>query len=253
MYTNTEIKMAILDKIKENGFKIHKVEDIDGYFLFDGDKDSVTHFYIKGLKHWKFGLWINETEGGSGKNAELFAQYDTCIDKFKPSRSPLCEEVWLHNEIHLTDCNFIRMMDMISFIKKHPLIAYHTDVSYSMANSSYLLYFIKEELIDNRLDKFISKMYTTKSLLWCELKLKFIRRSKIVYQAYITDRCFSSSKRYIINVVFKANSTDCEEYKLLKFWFRHDIYGQRPNRYNQYIVLDDVQRIGSKDAYHYIY
>lgn len=52
-------------------------------------------------KHWKFGLWINaeymteeyraQYEGTDEipKVIQLFAQHDTWIDKFKPSRSDL--------------------------------------------------------------------------------------------------------------------------------------------------------------------
>lgn len=45
--TNAELREIVFNKIKKFGFKIYNVENVDGYFLFEGDKDSVTHFRVK--------------------------------------------------------------------------------------------------------------------------------------------------------------------------------------------------------------
>ena len=182
---NLEIKNIIFDAIKLFGYKIIKEQRVDGYFLFEGDKDSVTHFHIKGISHWKFGLWIHAeylddeyrekekelTYDEYYKVVQLFAQYDTAIDKFKPSRSDFLVEYnacdWNNYIDGLYKAPWHEIKAMIGMLKKHPLISYH---GLESTSQSYLLYFIKEELIHNRGYQFIKKFMMNKSLLWLNIK-----------------------------------------------------------------------------------
>lgn len=249
--TNKEIKEAVLNKIREYGFKLHKIQNVDGYFIFEGVEDSVTHFYIKGLPHWKFALWIKNTDE---EVIQLFTQYDTQIDKFKPSRSSLLLE---YEEREVENGHFYELEDMLKFIKRHPLIAYDKDVNfYEYYGKSYFLSFIKNELIESRLEKFIARLITLKSLIWAYIKLPFLRRSKIINEIKITDfekeyEGLRTTDRYTIDILFKENSTDEEECKLLNFWFHKDKYGRKDwGRYDEYIILK-LRRVGVKYSYSY--
>lgn len=248
---NTEIKTKILNKLNELGFKLHHINNVDNYFIMEGDKDSITHFYIKGLSHWKFGLWINCTD--KEDCTYLFTQYDTQIDKFKPSRSHFCVEL---SENDIKNGYSYQIKSMIKHIKRHPMIAYNESECGHYCESSYLLRFIKNELIDTRLDNIISKLVVNKSLLWLKFKMLFIKRSKIVQGMSVSDfekKCsgWTTSERYKINIKFTENSTDEKEIKLLNFWFHHTEYGKRKNRYNQYIGFSAFKRVGLKESYSY--
>ena len=59
-----------------------------GYFIFSFDESSVSWFYLKEFPEWKFAIWLNEEHG----KYEIFGQHINMIDKFKPSRSELCED-----------------------------------------------------------------------------------------------------------------------------------------------------------------
>ena len=249
--TNTEIKTTILNKLKELGFKLHHVNNVDNYFIMEGDKDSITHFYIKGLPHWKFGLWVNCTD--KEDCTYLFTQYDTQIDKFKPSRSHFCVEL---SENDINKGYFYETKSMIKHIKRHPMIAYNESEDGNYYEHSYLFGFIKNELIKTRLDNLISKFVVNKSLLWLKFKMLFIQHSKIIKEISISDfekECsgWTTDERYKIKITFAENSTDDMEVKLLNFWFHKTEYGKRKNRFNQHIVFSNFNRVGLEESYSY--
>jgi len=70
-------------------FKIKAQLFGSGYFIFSFRESSVLHFKLKEFPDWKFGIWLNDYDY---RQYEIFGQCISMIDKFKPSRSPLCED-----------------------------------------------------------------------------------------------------------------------------------------------------------------
>lgn len=238
MTKNKEIAEMIFDKIKSFGFKPYKIEYGNGYFIFDRGEDSVIHFRIKGCKHWKFGLWINsdylleENKQPEDtrwdqlyKVVQLFTQYDTCIDKFKPSASTHCVEYNTHewDSTLSAPYNFHQVKSMIGHIKRHPFISYYGDSGY---DKSYLWYFIKNETeykIYN-VKKYIKEQ---SDLRWNQFKVFFAKHNKHIDTLTIIDKNtkdWNVSPRYDIDCKFTKDATSEQECKFLDFWFRKDYY-----------------------------
>lgn len=173
---NSELRQLVFDKIESLGFKITNVTHPDGYFICDYGEDSVTHFYLKGhfmSRHWRFGLWVEEKyfdpeyieKCKSEYNMkekdmhviQLFAQWDTQIDKFKPSRSALCLSWDLDDINQFVDGNdkdyqgnsytFNKIEQLLGFMYKHPLLAYEEFCGEYAGyyNGSFLSSFVKYE------------------------------------------------------------------------------------------------------------
>lgn len=268
---NLDIKNIIFEAIKSFGYKIIKESKVDGYFLWDGEENSVIHFYIKGIPHWKFGLWINseylndefrEKEEDLRydelyKVVQLFAQYDTCIDKFKPSYSEFLVE-YLANEWnrHIDGTYrspWYQIDTMLGMLKRHPLISYR---GLSNTNKSYLLYFINEELINNRFHKLISKFMLYKSLLWLNIKLIIARKSKVIESITVSDfekdnQGWKTNDRFKVNILFSESATEDEELKWLNFWFHKDNYGYSKYRFGNPITISDFKKVGCDEEYMY--
>lgn len=168
-------KRRIFDEIQrqlKDDFKIelYDITKKNGYFIFDYGGDSVAWFKVKGLKPWRFGCWIRESEDKKYMLIEVFAQYERFIDKFKPSRSVLKTEFRLYkrktkyyvSELDIDDLPFI-----IKFMKKHPVRAYQADIRYcdkiwEMDYTSSWFDMIKD-IIEDEFSKFMKK-YTYKKL-----------------------------------------------------------------------------------------
>lgn len=92
----TQIKNCVFNILKDAGFTITNVEELDGYYIFDFGEKSVYHFDIKEIKNWKFGLWIVDTKDDSGFDIyriALFGDKVDWIDKFKPSAVPVTNTI----------------------------------------------------------------------------------------------------------------------------------------------------------------
>ena len=97
-------------------------------------------FKVREAPGWLFGIWYNNHVFDNGKvtyRFHLFAQFAEEIDKFKPSRSPLC------CSLHVGDAKDLNLpyrgaiVDMIKFIITEPALAYCRDVHYWDYNTEY--------------------------------------------------------------------------------------------------------------------
>ena len=87
--TKKHIREGVFKYFAEYGLYVTNVNLGNGYFLFDFGKDSVVHFQIKGIRKWKFALWIR-TDNESGQyKVEFFGEKVCYIDKFKPGHTSL--------------------------------------------------------------------------------------------------------------------------------------------------------------------
>ena len=83
---NKEFFYSFIKQVEqEENFQFYDINFHNGYFLFEGDEDSIIDFKIKGLDSWLFGAWVCKDEH-EDKYLQVFCQYEMFIDKFKPSR-----------------------------------------------------------------------------------------------------------------------------------------------------------------------
>lgn len=101
---------------------------LDGYFIFGRGTNSIVHFRINDCPGWKFGIWWNVPDKPEETtiNGEFFAQFEDAIDKFKPSRSSLCETIKI--SIDANRSNVWSAARMIRFIIDEPYLAFCRDL-----------------------------------------------------------------------------------------------------------------------------
>jgi hypothetical protein len=251
MTKNKEIAEIVFKAIAELGYKPYDIEYGNGYFLFEMGEDSVVHFRLKGLgllgKHWKFGMWITseyleESYREKEKDlsydnqynvVQLFAQYDTNIDKFKPSRSSLCitykASEW--EELLKYQNPWWDLKSMLGMMKKHPLMCYAgmcgEDAGYY--SGSCLYSYIKYEGY-NKWQELKETVYTMIFLSYTKLKVAWAKNSKIIHSLTLYDfekenKGWSTNYKYQVKPVFKKDTTDKQISKWFEHWFRKDTYG----------------------------
>lgn len=255
--TNAELREIVFNKIKEFGFKIYNVENIDGYFICDMGKDSVTHFRLKGKgmwKHWKFGLWVNskymseqyitQYKGTNEmpKVIQLFAQHDTWIDKFKPSRSALLFELdaeQFQNFIDKKDKNvygesytFNQMKTMLKMMCRHPFMCYdeYCGEYCGYTDKSFFWNYIKYETED-KLKAIKKKLKIAFWLPYTKIKIALCKNSKIIESIELYDfekenKGWSADYLYKPRITFNENVTKKQMCKWLDFWWRKEKYGK---------------------------
>lgn len=133
---------ALFDAISGSGFHVEDVRYMDGYFIFAHGTNRVVHFHITECPGWRFGIWfdnITEVNGVRSVKAEIFAQYEDSIDKFKPSASSYCEDV----RVELSDHPMAFSADtiltpMLHYISSHPELAWYRDLHFVDYNTEYV-------------------------------------------------------------------------------------------------------------------
>ena len=282
---NSELRQLVFDKIESLGYKITNVTHPDGYFICDYGEDSVTHFYLKGhfiSKHWKFGLWVEEkyfdskyvekckTEYNMKDEdmhvIQLFAQYDTCIDKFKPTRSALCLSWDLDNIrkfINKEDMNyknesytFNQIEVMLKFMCRHPLLAYNEFCGEYVGyySGSFLWNFIKYESYDKR-KKVKKALLTAYWLPWTKFKCWLAAKDPCIHELKLEDfekenPGWSTSYLYEVQYVFTEEATYEQECAWLNKWWHRDDYGKF-DCYDHIIHVDCCRKVGYDGHYSY--
>lgn len=278
--TNYELRQLIFDKIESLGYKIKNVVNPDGYFIIDMGKDSVTHFNLKGKnisKHWKFGLWCEEKyfdpeyfkkckdeynmKENDIKAIQLFAQWDTNIDKFKPSRSALCLS-WSVNDIKRFCENkendyfmFSGIERMLGFMRKHPLMAYEEFCGEYAGyyNDSFILNFLKYEGLNKW--NFIKRLVLRSIWVpYTKAKCSLLKHNKMIDDV----ECFSfeekynlsTSYQYEVNIRFKENVSDEEMLNIMNFWWHKKNYGNC-GYYDYIIAVNRITQVGSDESLYY--
>ena len=262
--TNAEIREIIFSKIKKLGFEIWDESYLNGYFIFNMGEDSVTHFRLKGhgmWKHWKFGLWINASvlEESNGektdctpKIVQLFAQYDTQIDKFKPSRSSLLFELdkkqFLQRENNFT---FYYLEKMLGMMCKHPFMCYgeYCGNYCGYTDERFILDYIKNETKEKlrHLQKKIKVLFW---LPYTKLKVSICKKAKFVDNIVLHDFTkenpgLSTDYLYSIDICFSEYTTDKQIVKLMNWW-RKEKYGKFGSY--DYVIQVDGFRICGKNG-----
>lgn len=237
--TRREAAEKIFNHIKENKFTPINIEYGDCYFIFDHGEDGVVHFNIKGLRHWKFGMWINtnaeELKNDDGEDypaVQFFCRHTLDLDKFKPSRSFFLVKIGLKEIEEDEPWEFYEIKDILQMIKRHPFVAF--SMSWHQSNCcdhSYIGFYLRQRL------------YTAKSKIkeWCKdawvrvwhgSKIWFIKKYKVVDSVELIDGNgdgWKSYPRYDMKIHFKNISDDEQEQnnaelKMLNVFFRKNHY-----------------------------
>lgn len=151
-------------------FKITPLSPENTYYYDNTYNNSITNFYIKGCRHWRFGLWIrpytNNDTGKSCYNISFFAKYEGLgeqnekitfhfINKFKPSDAHLIESfsvqyiVQRHKEGSLYQYFFLECSEIIRLVQRHPFLAYYMSTAwykYPICPTSFLRYFLQDRI-----------------------------------------------------------------------------------------------------------
>ena len=268
MTKNREIAEFIFSKMKEYGYEPYDINYGNGYFIFDMGDNSVVHFRVKKLwKHWKFGMWINsdalnydEEKKKEYNIVSVFAQYDTCIDKFKPSRSELCVEFkaedW-NEEEQDNGLYAFELKCMLDMMRNHPFICYNgycgKDPGFTR-RKSFIWGFVYYESLWLR-KKIIKAAQTAWWLPYTKAKIFFAKQNKYVksielYNFEKENPGWSTDYLYQVRPTFTAESTADNEVKWLNKWFKRDKYGKY-DRYDCVIEVGYLHRDGKNEAYSY--
>ena len=250
--TNYELMQFMFQKIQDIGYTPYQI-DWEGNF-------SVVYFKLKGFKilgkHWKFGMWLSEEWQYKEKRSEyikkygkedtwnviqIFCQYDTQIDKFKPSCSVFCVKYTIEDLKEIRDKKFInpwwKLEDMINMIDNHPFLSYVMD-SYGYKREYYPESFLGEFIKSEERRKWIQIKKFFMSIVYIpymEVKLWLARKDSIIKEVIFKESEFSGAE-YIVEVVFTQTATDEEMVRWLNKWFKVDRYGEY-DTYNCVIEL----------------
>lgn len=238
--TRREVATIVFNFIKNCGFTPYDIEYGNCYFIFDKGEDGVCHFRIKGMKHWKFAMWIDTDEENlkneNGKDypaLQFFCQHNLNIDKFKPSRSFHLVEVSYNQlcEIHENDWCLYDIKRILNMIKRHPIIAFTMDaLGCEYYNESYIKYYLKTWFNEykHKLCHWSKDAFTK---LWHNPKVWFIKRYKVVDSVEFIDGngdgwvCYPRyDMRIHFNNMFDEEKQDNKESKIISFWFRKKYY-----------------------------
>ena len=111
MTNNRKIAHLILTALKKEGLEPYNIV-FDNESCYSFVPDSVVKFHIKGIKNWRFGMWIDHKLPNF--TVQFFTQYEPEIDKFKPSRSIFRVTIArVHIERYMENRDWIELLDVI--------------------------------------------------------------------------------------------------------------------------------------------
>jgi len=118
--------------LKEEYHKeLTNIEFLDGYFIFGTGTNSIVHFYVKGCKHWKFGIWWNYNPENKYQplTGDCFCMHERYLGKFKPSRGTYSTKITFSADgiDYYSLSEFAMICD---FIHKNPYLAAMKDFHY---------------------------------------------------------------------------------------------------------------------------
>lgn len=136
MTNNRKIANSIFKELKNNGLVPIDIDFGNGYFVFSMGDDSVVHFHIKGIKGWKFAMWINCSDSDD-YYVQFFAQYEEFISKFKPSASTFVVNIskqelkYVVEDRDQAKWTYLEIIEMCKHIRYNPRLAYVQEGTWS--------------------------------------------------------------------------------------------------------------------------
>jgi len=233
---NKEIAEQIFDYMNSIGFIPYNIEYGNTYFLFMGAPDSIVWFRVKGVsKHWKFGMWIYEEiyDAPDKQNEVLiqfFCQWDTQIDKFKPSRSDVLSELTVERFKNQGSWRFYEIECLLKMLKRHPLLCYcgYCGKSPGFTSQRFLWKFIINESYEIRR---AIRRYAMTAVFYplCRWKVFRVSRKKYIdfceiYHYEKRHPGYVTSHIYKIECRFKAEANE-EDMQKVDQIFKRKEYG----------------------------
>ena len=263
--TNKEIAQKIFAILAIEGFKAYNIEYGNTYFLFSGEDDSIVHFRMKGVsKHWKFGMWINAENISEEINHEddkpivrFFAQYDTQIDKFKPSRSDLCVTYDNYDYKHMFDeAGLYSIVHMLRFMRRHFFLAYvgFCGEYAGYREGSFIWTYIKYESWE-KWTRTKELWYKCIFVPWTKFKIALCKNDKVVHNIRLEDfekenPGWSTSYKYGVEIEFAEGVSDEAMCKFLNRWFKKDKYGKF-STYEYMVELQPYTQVGREGCFNF--
>jgi len=222
-----KIKNLIFKELRERGLEPIDVAIGNGYYLFDFGEDSVVHFKIKGIRKWKFAIWIQDSCDNTEYLLSIFGNKTNWIDKFKPSCSPISsDKLRLPHEYteenqydyETPDWAVLDVIDQMTRLKKNRIIAEyglrHSDEGFfEWLYSEFMWYVVKQPLGYFYENKVIPILYKI-VLWWIGLRYgKFIKPRKLIDQSKQFDG-FTVSPRWCTGVEYKEGVSEDDRFKL---------------------------------------
>lgn len=237
--TRREAAEEVFQYIRNKGFQPENIQYGDGYFIIDMGKDSVVHFDIKGIRGWRFAMWLEtdsekltDANGKSLPVIRFFCQHELNIDKFKPSCSFFLQEYNMSYIEQPWGGKYYAVMDIIRMIKRHPIISFCMDANESAYyDKSYILRYL--EIVSRRMKHRVKEWCRdTSTALWHGFKVRFVNRYDVVETVELKDGNrdgWISYPRYEMIIRFKKISDDeteqdDAELRVINRWFKKGYY-----------------------------
>lgn len=211
----------------------------NGYFLFNFGPNTVAHFRLKETPGWLYGIWwslrINK-EGIVNIIGEFFAQYESEIDKFKPSASYYGCDVVADENVCLKEDEVI---SIINFIHEHPYRAWYGHMHFNDKVSG-----IKAWLNYQRRQRWLQKEKRLKRHLYkdvCKFAKIASRLLNYTNDIFLADHEEGIYPRYYFKLIVTPDE-GFEKNGCYDLWSKDDAIGQLysriKNHYDKYRKQD---------------
>ena len=222
-----KIKNLIFKELRERGLEPIDVAVGNGYYLFDFGEDSVVHFKIKGIRNWKFAIWIQDSDDNTEYLVWIFGNKRNWIDKFKPSASPISSDKLRlpheyteknQHDYETPDWAVWDVLDQIIRLKKNRRIAEyglrHSDEGFlEWLYSEFMWYDVKKPLQYFYENKIIPILYKL-VLRWMGFYYgKYIVPRKLIDQNEIFKNC-TVSPRWRTGIEYKEGVSEDDRFNL---------------------------------------
>lgn len=219
---------SILKYFNEKISPISYKEFQDSYFIFYHGENAVCHFKLNNFPEWLFGIWLIYVEDEKNQhlthiNAEIFAQAENFIDKFKPSRSFFKTEINFYRDntdkknIIDEEFNFVikdYQFYSLNFIWNRPYMALFAEIygvdfnedfvrpikAYFLVKKAYLKSYLEENKV-----KRANKFFRRKILKWANKNSKEIFKE---FEVGIKDRGENWSPRFDLEITIPKGFTN---------------------------------------------
>lgn len=230
MTNNRKIANSVLAELKRNKLIPYNISFGNGYFIFDMGEDAVVWFNIKGVKGWRFAMWIDTTSDEEA--IQFFTQYEEFIDKFKPSRSTFVENVSRASLVDIAKADtkekrqdeiewaYRDIVKMVQHIKYNPKLAYVQEGRYS----NYITDRLWKVYLKEKKDMYANRIYKVKEHIREDIipytinniSAKVVKQIEkdIVSDITVSDnntKLFTVSPRWCVKTYFKRISNKDEE------------------------------------------
>lgn len=222
-----KVKDMIFSRLKYFGFEAKNVSVGNEYYIFNFGEESVVHFDIKGIRGWRFAIWIQDSDDEKEYLVYLFGDKINWIDKFKPSCSTLCSErvrvpkEYTEENVHdyeSPDSVVFDISDSLFRLKKNRRIAEYglrdsDEGFFEWLYSEFMWYNVKKPLQYFYENKIIPILYKL-VLRWMGFYYgKYIVPRKLIDQNEIFKNC-TVSPRWRTGIEYKEGVSEDDRFSL---------------------------------------